>query len=429
MDVPYNVYGGMQDNGSWRGPSSVWERGGILNHHWQEVCFGDGFDTRPYPKDSRQGYAMSQQGYLIRWDLRTGEQRSIRPAADPGDTLRFNWNAGLAQDPFDPETIYYGSQYLHKSTDRGMTWTRISGDLTSDNPAWQRQRQSGGLTPDVTGAENYTSIIAIAPSPIARGTIWVGTDDGRVQVTRDGGANWSGVEGNASGVPANTWVPHIGLSPHDAGTAFVVFDNHRRSDFKPYVFRASDHGARWSSLSTADLKSYCLTIEQDPADPDLLFLGTETGLYVSLDGGQSWMRWTAGLPTCSVMDLTIHPREQDLVMATHGRSAYVIDDIRPLRAMNEEIAATPTGSSPRLCRLSEPKSKRSSCRFSEPMSRWRFRSSIRTTHSAWLNPVQAVCALLDWHIVFRSCPARLTRRSADRPGFRGTVSAHHHCGS
>jgi photosystem II stability/assembly factor-like uncharacterized protein len=339
MDLPYNVYGGLQDNGSWRGPAYVWENGGIRNHHWQEVDFGDGFDSRPYAKDSMQGYAMSQEGYLVRWNLRTGEQRAIRPSAEPGDTLRFNWNAGLALDPFDSEAIYFGSQYLHKSADRGGTWKRLGGDLTTDNPAWQRQRDSGGLTPDVTGAENYTTIVAIAPSPVDRNVIWVGTDDGRVQVTRDGGATWTSVETKARGVPANTWVPHICASPHEAGTAFVVFDDHRRSNPAPYVYRADDYGNRWTSLATRDVQGYCLAVEQDPVDPELLFLGTEFGLFVSLDAGKGWMRWTHGLPTCSVMDLAIHPREHDLVMGTHGRSVYVLDDIRPLRALSAEVTA------------------------------------------------------------------------------------------
>jgi photosystem II stability/assembly factor-like uncharacterized protein len=338
-DVPYHVYGGMQDNGCWRGPGTVWERGGVRNYQWEEVDFGDGFDTRPYPKDSMQGYSMSQQGYLTRWNMHTGERRSIRPVAEPGDTLRFNWNAGFALDPFDSETIYYGSQYLHKSTDRGETWTRISGDLTSDNPAWQQQVKSGGLTPDDSGAENYTTIIAIAPSPLDRQVIWVGTDDGRVQITRNGGATWTSIERGAHGVPAHTWVPHIYASTYDAGTAFVVFDDHRRSNPVPYVFRVSGYGDRWASLATADLRGYCLSVLQDPVNPDLLFLGTEFGLYVSLDGGKRWMSWKHGVPTCSVMDLALQARDGDLVLGTHGRSAYVLDDVSPLRTLNDKITA------------------------------------------------------------------------------------------
>lgn len=339
MDVPYNIYGGMQDNGSWRGPSSVWENGGIRNHHWEEVGFGDGFDTQPDPRDSMQGYAMSQEGYLSRWNLRTGERRAIRPAAAEGDSLRFNWNAGLAQDPFDASTIYFGSQYVHKSTNRGNDWSIISPDLTTNREDWQKQAESGGLTPDVTGAENFTSILTIAPSPLNRDVIWVGTDDGRIHVTRDGGLNWESLEDKVRGVPDHTWVPHIDPSHHDEGTAFVVFDDHRRSNMTPYVQRVENFGKRWTNLATSEIDGYCLVIEQDHVNPDLLFLGTEFGLYVSTSAGKSWMKWTHGVPTCSVMDLVVHPREHDLILGTHGRAAFVLDDIRPLRTISDATMA------------------------------------------------------------------------------------------
>jgi photosystem II stability/assembly factor-like uncharacterized protein len=333
---PYNVYGGLQDNGSWRGPAEVWDNAGIRNLHWLEVGFGDGFDTLPDPENARRGYVMSQGGYLYTWNLDTAEQAMIRPAPpEPGVELRFNWNAGIGQDPFDPATIYYGSQYLHKSTDRGATWTVISGDLTSNNPEWQTYKESGGLTYDVTAAENFTSIVAVAPSPVAAGTIWVGTDDGRVHVTRDGGQNWARIDGRAKGVPPETWVPMITPSPHDAGTAFIVFDNHRRGDMKPYAFRVRNHGSDWESLITTDVQGYALSIVQDHLDPDLLFLGTEFGLFFSSNGGAEWLKFTAGVPTVSVMDLAIQPRENDLVLGTHGRSVYILDDYSALRGLNE----------------------------------------------------------------------------------------------
>ncbi|MFP5285445.1 MAG: VPS10 domain-containing protein, partial [Thermoanaerobaculia bacterium] len=344
METPYNVYGGLQDNGSWRGPSSVWEeRGNIRNHQWQRIGGGDGFDVLPDPEDATRGYSMSQGGDLTRWDLRLGEMRGIKPPEiDPeNDRLRFNWNADIAQDPFEPGTIYYGSQYVHKSTDRGETWTVISPDLTTDTPEWQR-RDTGGLTPDVTGAENHTTILAISPSPKQKGVLWVGTDDGRVHVTRDGGKTWESVEKNLRGVPANTWVPHIRASKFDAASAFIVLDNHRRDDSKPYVFRTDDWGKTWKSLATNDLQGYALAIDQDPVDRDLLFLGTESGLYVSNDGGRSWMKWRHGLPeTVSAMDLVIHPRDHDLVVATHGRAVYILDDIAPLRELTAETMREP----------------------------------------------------------------------------------------
>ncbi len=339
LETPYNLYGGLQDNGSWRGPSSLWEQGPIRNAHWTEVGFGDGFDTSPDPENSRRGYAMSQDGHILRWDLDTGERYSIRPAApDPDTRLRFNWNAGFAQDPFDAGTIYFGSQFLHRSKDRGNNWSTISPDLTSNDPAKQKSQESGGLTSDVTAAENHTTIISIAPSTLERGVIWVGTDDGRVQITRDSGGSWSNVAAGARGVPADTWVPHIMPSPHLAGTAFVVFDNHRRSDLTPYLFRVDDFGKRWTSLATSDIDGYALVLLQDPVDPDLLFLGTEFGLYVSLDAGQKWNKWKHGLPTASVIDLAIHPREHDLIIATHGRALYIVDDIRPLRTLKSRAA-------------------------------------------------------------------------------------------
>jgi photosystem II stability/assembly factor-like uncharacterized protein len=341
-ETPYNIYGGMQDNGSWKGPNTTWETAGIRNWDWQEVGFGDGFGTAPIPNDPMVGYAMSQEGYLVRWNLRTGERKDIRPASpDPNVPIRFNWNAGMAVDPFDPNTVYYGSQFVHKSTNRGDSWTVISPDLTTNRKEWQNQDKSGGITPDVTSAENFTTIIAVAPSPIERGVIWVGTDDGRVHVTRDGGANWTSVENNIKGAPANTWVPEIKASRHAAGTAFLVMDDHRRSNWTPYVYRTNDFGKTWTSLATKTISGYALAIEQDPVDPDLLFLGTEFGLWVSQDAGKSWFKWTHGVPTASVMGLAIQARENDLVVGTHGRAAFVIDDIRPLRTLSKETMAAP----------------------------------------------------------------------------------------
>lgn len=337
---PYNIYGGLQDNGSWRGPSEVWQTGGIRNVHWQEVGFGDGFDTRAFPDDITQGYSQSQGGHLMRWNLNTGEEKMIRPNAPDVDTeLRFNWNAGLAQDPFNNDTIYYGSQFVHKSTDRGETWQVISGDMSTNKKEWQRFKDSGGLTPDVTAAENYTAIIAIAPSPVKEGVIWVGTDDGRIHVTQDGGKTWNSVESKARKAPKNAFVPHIEPSRHNADEAFIVFDNHRKGDMKPYVFKASKYGKKFTDLTEKNIKGYALSIVQDHVDENLLFLGTELGLYASTNGGDSWFKWNQGVPTVSVMDLAIQERENDLVLGTHGRSIYVIDDYSALRGLNEDSLA------------------------------------------------------------------------------------------
>ena len=331
-DLPYHVYGGLQDNGSWRGPAELWENGGIRNLHWQEVGFGDGFDTLPDPDNSSSGYGMYQGGNLYRWNLDTGEQKLIMPDPPSVETeLRFNWNAALAIDPFDPNTIYYGSQFVHRSPDRGQTWSTISGDMTSNNPEMQTYKTSGGLTSDVTAAENYTSITAIAPSKLQRDVIWAGSDDGRLHVTRDGGKNWTRIDQKARGVSAGAWIPMITPSAHEAGTAFVVFDDHRRSDMKPYIYRVENHGSRWTRLSTDGMTGYALSVLQDRLDPNLLFAGTEFGLHISIDAGKSWSKFTAGLPTVSVMDMAIQERENDLVLGTHGRAAYVIDDYSGLR--------------------------------------------------------------------------------------------------
>jgi len=336
-EVPYNVYGGMQDNGSWRGPNEVWRDGGIRNSYWEMVLFGDGFDVVPDRSNPRYGYAMSQGGYLSRYDLLTGEQRMIRPIHPDGIPLRFNWNAGLAADPFSASTIYYGSQFLHRSTDRGNTWTIISPDLTTNDTLKQKQEESGGLTFDVTSAENHTTIIAITPSPVHQGTIWVGTDDGNIQLTTDGGGSWTNLTDRMSGVPKSTWIPQIQASLRNVGEAFVVFDNHRQNDWTAYVHHTTNSGKDWKRLVDGkDVPGYALCVAQDEIEPRLLFLGTEFGLYVSIDGGETWTKWTNGFPTVSTTDLVIHPRDHDLVIATFGRAAFVIDDILPLRNLAQQ---------------------------------------------------------------------------------------------
>jgi photosystem II stability/assembly factor-like uncharacterized protein len=333
---PYNVYGGMQDNGSWSGPAYVWRRAGIRNSYWQEVSFGDGFDVSPDPIDPRYGYTMWQGGNLQRYDQVTGNNQYIKPThPDPTVKLRYNWNSALAQDPHDVSSLYYGSQFLHKSTDKGNTWQVISPDLTTNDKEKQKQDESGGLTMDATGAENHCTTLAIAPSPLDKNVIWVGTDDGNVQVTRDGGKTWTNTSSKIVGLPKNAWVPQIKASTYKAGEAYVVVNNYRQFDYKPYLFRTRDFGATWEAVVTpaqVGESNYTLAVVQDPVEPKLLFLGTENGMWVSIDEGKNWTRWTnaypAGVPT---IDLVIHPREHDLVIGTFGRALYVLDDIRPLR--------------------------------------------------------------------------------------------------
>ncbi len=336
-DFPYNVYGGLQDNGSWKGPSRVFNYMGIANYDWQEVGFGDGFDVLPDPDDNRFGYAMSQGGNLFRFDSETGLQKSIRPVHPEGIELRFNWNAAIAQDPFDNSTIYYGSQFLHKSTNKGDSWEIISPDLTTNDSTKLNQRKSGGLTPDVTSAENYCTIVSIAPSPVKQGVIWVGTDDGQLQLTTDGGKTWRNLSKSIKGVPEGTWIPQIHASRYNEAEAFVVFDNHRRDDWTPYLYYTSDFGKSWKKLvDEKKVYGYCLSVVQDFVESNLLFLGTEFGLYVSTDFGKNWTKWSSDFPTVSTTDLIIHPRENDLVIGTFGRSIYIIDNISPLRQISRE---------------------------------------------------------------------------------------------
>jgi len=341
MEHPYNVYGGLQDNGSWTGPGYLWRDDGIRNYYWQPVMFGDGFDVAPDPDNSRFGYAMSQQGNLGRWDKQTGYVKTIKPThPDVNVKVRWNWNSALAQDPFDNSTIYYGSQFVHKSVNKGDNWEIISPDLTTNDPAKQKQGDSGGLTMDATGAENHCTILTIAPSPLEKGLLWVGTDDGKVQLTRDGGKTWNDVTARIAGLPKGAWIPQIKASTYKAGEVYVVVNNYRMFDYKPYLFRSRDYGQTWESIvSPAQLgeNNYTLSVVQDPVEQRLLFVGAENGLFVSIDEGKTYTKWTnefpAGVP---VMDLVIHPREHDLVIGTFGRAIYVLDDIRPLREMAKQ---------------------------------------------------------------------------------------------
>ncbi|WKV13362.1 hypothetical protein [Marivirga harenae] len=337
-DYPYNVYGGMQDNGSWIGPAYVWKSQGIRNSYFQELAFGDGFDVMPDPDNSRYGFAQSQQGFVVRYDRETGNNQIVRPTHPDKDVLlRFNWNAAIAQNPFDNSSVYFGSQFLHKTTDKGQTWEIISPDLTTDDPEKQKQFESGGLTYDATGAENNTTITAIAPSSLKEEVIWVGTDDGNIQLTQDGGESWTKVSSKIKDFPAESWVAQIQASTYSAGEAFVVVNNYRNFDFKPYLFHTTNYGKSWTNLTSGDdVWTYTLSVVQDPEEPNLMFLGTDGGLYFSVNKGQNWQKWTNDYPNVPTRDMVIHPREHDLVIGTFGRAIYVMDDIRPLRALATE---------------------------------------------------------------------------------------------
>ena len=334
-EIPYNVYGGMQDNGSWRGPAYTWRVQGIRNSYWQEISFGDGFDVVPDKDDSRYGWSMSQQGYVSRYDWQTGNNYSVKPThPDPTVALRFNWNSAISIDPFDNSTLYFGSQFVHKSVDKGDTWTVISPDLTTNDPEKQKQSESGGLTMDATGAENHTTILVIEPSPLEKDMLWVGTDDGKVHFTNNGGTSWYDVTKNIKGLPAGSWVTQIKASNKNKGEALLVANDYRRFNYTPYAYRTTNYGNTWTRIVDAEnVQSYTLSIVEDPIEKNLLFLGTDDGLYISFDAGNEWTKWTNGFPTVSVKDLIIHPREHDLIIGTFGRAAWVLDDIRPLRAI------------------------------------------------------------------------------------------------
>lgn len=337
-EFPYNVYGGLQDNGSWRGPAYVWRAQGIRNSYWQEISFGDGFDVVPDKDDSRYGWTMSQQGSVSRYDWITGNNYSVQPTApDPKTNLRFNWNAAINIDPFDNNTVYFGSQFVHKSTDKGETWSIISNDLTTNDPEKLKQSESGGLTIDATGAENHCTILVIEPSPVEKGNIWIGTDDGRVHVTQNGGTSWTDISKNIKGLPSGSWIPQIKASNKNKGEALLIANDYRRFNYTPYAYRTKDYGKTWTRIvDENDVKSYTLSIVEDIEEPNLMFLGTDDGLYLSLDAGNKWTKWKEGFPTVSVKDLVIHPREHDLIIGTFGRAAWVLDDIRPLRAMAKD---------------------------------------------------------------------------------------------
>lgn len=338
MEKPYNVYGGLQDNGSWAGPSRSY--GGIRNHDWQEFGIGDGFSVHTDKEDSNIVYWQMQGGLFGQTDKRYQSMRLIAPMeTEESGELRFNWDAAISMSP-KSNAVYVGAQYLYKSTDQGNSWTRISPDLTTNDPEKQQQDESGGLTVDNSTAENHTTIFCIAESVLDENLIWVGTDDGNLQVTKDGGTNWTNTVANIPDLPPNTWCSSVYPSSFNRGTAFATFDGHRNDDITPYVFKTADYGVTWKSIASEKIKSYCYKIVEDPVNPDLLFLGTEFGLYISIDGGEQWAQFKNELPNVSVMDMVIHPREHDLILGTHGRGVYIIDDLSSFRQLTQKVLSS-----------------------------------------------------------------------------------------
>ena len=337
---PFQVYGGLQDNSSWVGQSQY--PGGITNAQWENMFGGDGFWMFSDPADPDYLYAEAQGGNIGRVNRRTHESRDIQPRPNYKEKLRWNWNTPIALSPNEKGTIYIGSQFLFRSRDHGQTWDRISPDLSTNDLEKQKQEQSGGVTVDNSAAEMHTTIYSISESPKDKLVIWVGTDDGNVQVTRDGAKTWSNVAGNIPGLPKDSWVSWVQAGNFDGGTAYAAFDRHTFGDHAPYVFRTADYGKTWTPLVTAQevkgVRGYAHVIKEDLVQPNLLFLGTEFGLFVSIDGGKAWAQFKGGrFPAVAVRDLAIQARENDLVLGTHGRGLWIIDDITPLRALSADL--------------------------------------------------------------------------------------------
>jgi len=341
MDMPYRVYGGLQDNSSWVGDSQY--PGGITNSRWENMYGGDGFWMFADPADPDYIYAESQGGYIGRINRKTHESRSVQPLPQYKEgKLRYNWNTPIHVSPTQKGTVYIGAQFLFRSRDHGQTWERISPDLTTNDPEKQKQEQSGGVTVDNSSAEMHTTIYSIAESPINANVIWVGTDDGNLQITRDAGKTWTNVVANIAGLPKSAWVSSFEASHFNDGAAYATFDLHTFGDMTPYVYKTTDFGQTWMPLiaSGSSMRGYAHVVKEDLVNKDLLFAGTELGLWVSLDGGKQWVQYKGGdLPNVAVRDLAIHPRDHDLVIATHGRGIWIVDDITPLRALTPETLA------------------------------------------------------------------------------------------
>jgi photosystem II stability/assembly factor-like uncharacterized protein len=321
---PYNVYGGLQDNGSWYAPSFA--NGGISAKHWSPVGQGDGFRVYKHPTKNIIYSEMQGAENVWRYDVDNNRVKTIQPLEVEGyEKYRFNWNAPISTSFHKPDRFFIGSQYLHLSDDMGDTWKIISPDLTTNDKSKQTQIESGGLSMDNSGAENHTTIFTIAESPIDEDVIWVGTDDGNVQLTTDGGKSWKNLTSNINSVPNNTWVYHIEPSVHNIGTAYVVFDGHTTGDMKPYALKTDDFGMSWENIiPNNDVYGFTRSIQEDYVNPDLLFLGTEFGLYISINGGNKWDKFEKNVPPVAIHHIELQKNTNDLVLATHGRGIIIV---------------------------------------------------------------------------------------------------------
>jgi len=338
LQEPYNIYGGLQDNGSWMAPSAA--PGGIGNGNWDRVNGGDGFWTVP-DADGKTVYSEYQGGNMTRTTLGTMKGESIQPQKTAKEEkLRWNWNTPIVCGANNPKNLYVGAQYLYKSTDQGRNWKRISNDLTTNDKKKQKQEESGGLSEDNTSAENHCTIFTLAESSLDENIIWVGTDDGNLQVTTNGGTTWTNVSMNVAkcGIVSQAWVSSIQPSQFDKNTVYATFENHMYGDFNTYLAKSTDLGKTWKRLNSNDFTGFAHKIKEDLVNKNLLFLGTEMGLFSSLDGGDNWFRMKNNIPEYAlVRDLQIHPKTHDLIVGTHGRGIFVLDDIRAMRGLTKEI--------------------------------------------------------------------------------------------
>lgn len=341
----YYLMGGLQDNGSWTGPSRTREPAGILNDDWRMVSFGDGFKVINHADDPELYLSLSQGGNIVRTDMRNREQQLVRPFVGGGggpageQKYRFNWNAPLIPSPHDKNTVYLGGNVVFKSTDFGKSWTRISEDLTTNDP--EKLKEAGGpIATENTTAEYHCTLISLAESPLRSGVIWAGSDDGNIQMTVDG-KNWTNLTKNIAGLPANSPVSHVEPSAKDASLVYASFDRHQLDDYKPYIFRSTDNGKTWTDVSgNLPAKAYVHVVREDPRNPNLIYAGTEIGLYASYTGGTNWIELNLkNLPRVAIHDIVVHPRENDLILGTHGRSLLVFDDATPIQQMTPELAA------------------------------------------------------------------------------------------
>jgi len=342
------VGGGLQDNSTWYGPSRTRDPYGILNSDWEQISGGDGFFAVVHPEEPELFLSESQGGRLMRTDMRTREQQytsplPINPHTWPAGELkyRFNWNAPIIPSPHNGETVYFAGNVVFRSSDFGLNWEAISPDLTTNDPG-KMVSAGGPVFWENTTSEYYCTIISLAESPVQPGVIWVGTDDGNLQLTRDGGEHWENLIGNVWGIPEASPVSHVEPSRTGDGTCIISFDRHMLDDYSPYVFRTDDFGQNWTDI-TGNLpeNAYVWVVREDPRNPGLIYAGTELGLYATWDGGMDWVRLHLGnLPTVAVHDILIHPGENDLILGTHGRGIWIFDDATPLQELDEVVLSS-----------------------------------------------------------------------------------------